>query len=1569
MFLFYEGALLNEGDEYLISSIGVGQYSISIDTAKIGLPDIKTIAIVANWSAGAPYYSEALQNVTIIVTNRQTRIEITVPPSDTQYLDNVTFDFTFIDVESGLPIAVMPNDVRIISEGIQLTTGDYGITSIGTGSRISLNSTVISPSLISGWNITLVVLWTGGAPYYENDRFTVYVTTISRTGRVELDQVNDTPLGSNITLGLVFSDQAKGVGIEGASVVLSCLENPGLVENMDYWITEGTGLEAGRYLVEVNSSSLGSLGLYHFTLEVRWNPSVSPFFRNVTNIQMEGYVRAIQVSLSSELPTPSVAAFYQNISFTVSFIDIDNSLGILNAEGAISLTYLSTGLEPSNWRVQAIGGGVYNITLNVTDSLSTGLQYITINITLFPYQSATTQTVLVVRNRVGGLSADIPTANYAGEPTYVTVYLADEDSGGTPQSGATLLLTWGAFSSFTDLGDGRYNVTLFTTNLGFGIQTLTIGASLSQYSISPLSIEIELLAVTSELIVTWSGPRPYSPLEIYWGEPLTIYAAFNDTLRNQLVTAATVTYSWASGSDSFGTTGMPGNYSVIIDTSLGRALDTIAVIIEGQAPNYLNATAQISFQLLSRPMDVIPEESRYFFSIDWGGQASVVVYLQDSESGGLVTDANITASWEFANLTLADVPGRPGYYSANLPTYNASFGTYEIQISAFKENFANASVTLSMSISKIHMVLWLDNTTAAYEYTPVYWSEIVRIGVYVLTPALNTTDPYSTGLTDCIVRWFSPELGTNGTLLNGILIGGPGYYYFDFNTTESSASVHTFVLAAEPPNTDYTDAENYTTILVGNLPAIVQSPGSQDLVWGWNGYINFTFYDTFNEAGIHADKATYQWAGGVGDAMYLGNGSYGVPVDASTLRPGMYRLTISFQKINFNDLQLTIAVNIAPVPTAITLNLPDEYRVGETWTQLQVPYGDILDVVLRFNNTWNGRGISGAAFTSSVFSGPGFFEDSLTLSDSGSGSYSFVFDTTPWDLYSEFTFKIQFSLENHTTSVFTFVITIIEIPTEIQILGPSILSLSYSNETTFWVLYSDVWPGHQGQGISGASVAIENDNSELVTVELVGEDTSTPGRYQFRVVVSRDTGSANVILLFNKSFYVSGQVSLRISISPSEADIAMQNAVTFGSAFMIIIILSATIWIRVIKVPKIIRTLSSQIRSLRRKRLPKAAEVRSRQELVAQIFDELCEDLEIVKEASSMPPESIVVDVPEIGQLILDLAILTDMSTEEVDEFRRDISKMKMSQQTSFVAEVIMQEVGRVARRDGKTIEQVLEDVRLERQARVGGEAAPITLPGFDIEEQEAALFSPTEVSEAAEDRLNEREIQEMRTGLLERGLPMHEVDSVVEQARSLPKDVAEMLLKSFGQAVDMHEPDLDTAKLSDMEIEMIRQQLTEEGAGFKEINMILEQARDVPRALAMELLKGFRHDRETKKEKVKEPTETMSEEDLTALRGRLFIKGTPEHEIDAIIEQARTVRKELAAEFIKEVEERAPLPDEGEIEFADRLSEMEIEDLREELERRNLPKEEIKAILNQAKNLPSALIKDLLDSIDAEKK
>ncbi|MFW9964718.1 MAG: hypothetical protein ACFFCX_14215, partial [Candidatus Sifarchaeia archaeon] len=1561
--LYYGLVLLTPAIDYEITEVSPGQYAISVDSSVLGPPGVKTIQVIASWSAGQPYYSNAQRNINIPVTERPSNVEIVFPPGQTWYFDNVTFDFAFVDLSTGERIIVGLSDIKIFSGLALLSYGDYVIQTIGSIYRVQINSTVISANLVSNWNITVQIDWTTGAPYYRDDSTSIFVNTVGRVGNVELSPIEQTPFGDLMNISLIFTDQRTGMGIQDATVVLDCVEVPGLVEGVDYWVQMGTGIDSGKYRILVSTLSLGSLGVFTFEIEVQWSALVSPFYGNILAPELQGRVREIQTSVSSDLPSPSVVAFYEDISFVIHFSDTDHGLPINGAVGQISVNYASTGLEPSSWSVLALGLGQYNITLSMIDSLSVGLQSVIVTINLSPYEIAQTSVVFGLRNRVAGLSAVVAPTNYAGYATSVMIYLVDYDADDNPLPGANLILTWGDSKSYVDLGDGSYNLTLQTGNLNFGSQILNVQANLLHYSITSLNVEINLLSVPSELLVSWSGPTGTS--EIYWGEPLTIFAAINDTLRNQTVSVSTITYDWDGGTGSFQPSGIPGNYTAILDTSLGTISDTIIVIIEGSAPNYIDSSYQLVFRLLPRPMDIIPEES-YVFTVSYGAIAQVDVILEDGRGYGLVSEANLKASWDYAsNLTLVEMPANPGHYRLIIPTESAGFGIYQIRIDASKQNYGDASVTLIMRVSQIQMVVWLDNVTATYEYTSFYWSEVVRIGVYVLAPALNASYPFSTGLDGLIVTWNSPELGTNGTLVNGILIGGSGYYYYDFNTSLGIAALHSFIISANPPNPDYTEADNSTSIFVRNREATIESPGSPEFVWGWTGLVNVTYFDSFNEQRVQADFSAFSWAGGAGSAVYLGEGVYGIPINTTSLRPGTYTITIEFRKANYEDTELTIRIHIASVPTEIVILLPEDYRIGDVWTNLRVPYGDTLTITLLYNDTYGAQGIPNAQFNNSFYSGPGVYEDPLVLTNHGNGNYSFVFSTLDWELYSTVSFHIRFMLENYTTAVFVFEINIIKIQTNLEIDGPSMMSLHWGVNTTFWVFYSDTWPTHSGVGITDATVVIDNQNPDFATVEYLGPDAARPGYYQFRVIALRAAGVAEVTIHFNKTYYDENEVSLSISVSPSQQDIDMQNAITFGGAFLIILILGSLVWVRILRVPKIIRILSGQIRQVRRGKVPKRAkEAKTRQALLAEIFNELYEPTGLRRKAAQMPGEPIVIEVPEIDELIIDLSILTGMTQQEIDDFRHEISKMKMSQQTSFVREVIRQEVIRVAGVQNKSLEQVIEEVVEERRRRIGGTSLPPKPEAYMAVEEEAEAVDEEEEGIDFENRMREFELEEMATELEKRGIPKHEIESFIEQARDLPKDIVEMLLQSFQPRERVEAAEKEIEHLTEKEIEELRAELIKRKASDREIESIIDQARSLPRELALDLI---REPEEPPKKKKAKKVEVFSKEELKELKAELVKKGVPKKEIDSIMKQAKTVEKDKVEDFLKTIEDQELKAAPDEIEFEDKLTEIEVEDLRKQLKQRGLPDEEIESIVQQAKGLPSALIEDLLKSIDAD--
>ena len=1551
---------LQIGTQYLLTATGDGRYVVSLNSTALIDPGFKTVRVLANWTSGSPYHGNASIDVSVSVTRRPTSVQIVVPPSQTRYLDNMSFSFVFTDLTDNRAITVLTSaDINIWANGTLLGLDNYSLSKVGSLFVLVVNSTVLSPRLVnpSNYNLTIKADWNdSAAPYYFDDSETVRVTTTHRLGTVNLGQFATTPMGDNISLALTFLDSSTSAPIQGALVGLFCINKTGLIENVDYWISDDN---AGTYTVLVSSSSLGSLGQYIFTLQVGWSPSESPYYSNVTALRMTATVRPVQASLAVGLPIPSIIAFHQNVFLAVNMTDDDRSVPVNGAVGAISVLYKSSMTEPAVWSIRALGGGVYSITVNVTEALEPGPQTFIIKVSLYPYAETQIETTVQVRFRIGLLAAEVQPAVYAGTVTFVIVNLTDFEANDRPLTGAVLNLTWGDSAYWYELGAGLYNVTLVTERLMHGTNALLVGASLPLYDIEPLRLDLNLLSVPSEISIA-----DRTPSELYWGESITVYAAFNDTLRNRLIPSAILTYSWIGGSGILAQSGVLGNYSVTLDTALAPSRTTVEITITGSSPNYINATARVVFRLMPRLFQIMSDRGSAF-SVNRRSTAVITVHVQDQLTGSPVTGVALTADWLYGTIAFSEVSGQPGQYTVSISTdQTITYESYTIEVNAVKENYLDASIVFSMSISPILTVVWFDSTTASYEYTMINWSQQVRIGIYVLAIGLNESYPWQTGISACNVTWYSPELAMSGTLMNGTGIGGPGYYYYDFNTTESTATLHTFRIYAKPLSNEFEDSQNSTSLFIKNLPASVISPGSQDVTWGWEGSIDFTYLDVYHGIGIQGADASFYWAGGQGQLVETEIGVYTVLIDSSNVRPGLYRLTASFLKVNYDSIELSLSIRVAPVPTEAVLTIPSFFYVEGSLEDLEIPYGDSLDVVLLYNDSAMGAGIPAAIIEKATFSGPGFFEIPFNLTEMGLGNYSFHFDTTAWFIGDLFTFNVQRTLENRTTATIQFRIQVIEIPANAVVDVQPEVSLFYGMNATVWIYYTDTWEGHTARSIIDASVTIGNTGPQFVDVIYQGEDPLREGWYRFTINAQRITGTAEVTISLNKTYYETRNVHLTVSVSPSESDIIFGQILTYGSAFALILIASAIVWVRVLRVPSQVRKMGRLIKQLKKGRMPKPVTgVKTRQQILTELFNEISKPAGVSRKPGAIPAESVEVKVPQIEELIVELSILTKMSQEELDMFRTEISKMKLSDQTTFAKEVISQEAIRVAKAQGKSVEQILQEVRDERKRRIGGtEGAPIAAP-----EALEILEEVKEEEVAPEDRLTEEELRIMRAELERRGLPAHEIEAIMSQAKELPRDVSEALLKTFVEKVKHEEPnEAAEAKefLSETELQDLRQRLEKKKGSSREIESIMAQAKELPRDLAHELLESKAA---TKKAVKKAPSiDTLSTSELEDLRKELLQKGLPAQEADSIVEQARTVPRNLVGEFLKSVGgKKAP---EEEVEFEDRLSDFEVEDLRKKLQERKIPRDEIESIVAQAKSLPKALVEELLKSIDADR-
>jgi len=326
-------------------------------------------------------------------------------------------------------------------------------------------------------------------------------------------------------------------------------------------------------------------------------------------------------------------------------------------------------------------------------------------------------------------------------------------------------------------------------------------------------------------------------------------------------------------------------------------------------------------------------------------------------------------------------------------------------------------------------------------------------------------------------------------------------------------------------------------------------------------------------------------------------------------------------------------------------------------------------------------------------------------------------------------------------------------------------------------------------------------------VHLLKTELSEPGVYILSIQVDAPilpvgivTAYEQITIILNLDNYEQQELELSVTIEPTEMQYTMSSAISIATPSFLLLILAAVLWTRHFSIPKRLRQLNGQIKALRKGKIPKpVTESKSRQDLVAELFNDTFVKLDITRTSTQMPDVAIPIKVPEIRELLIQLSILTHLNQEELDEFNADISKMKMSEQAAFVKEVIMQEAIRAARAEGKTVEEIVEEV--ERQAtrmlsdpdatedaepEVGEEVEErVFLVDEEVEDKVEEVDTedktPTEEETVKTEKLSTFEIDELKSELIKKGVPNHEIDMIIEQARQLPRELVDELVKSLG--------------------------------------------------------------------------------------------------------------------------------------------------------------------------------------------
>ncbi|OLS28638.1 MAG: hypothetical protein ThorAB25_18250, partial [Candidatus Thorarchaeota archaeon AB_25] len=969
-------------------------------------------------------------------------------------------------------------------------------------------------------------------------------------------------------------------------------------------------------------------------------------------------------------------------------------------------------------------------------------------------------------------------------------------------------------------GTGVYTIRIDTTALGTP-GTFLFDLDVSWDGSSPYYLNLATILMTGVVNKIDTILIPQNEIkEVQWSSSVSLDFTYKSLLDDSLIDNADI--KWGSSFEFAGPAGFigSGQYQAFIDTAAYTDLHVGTYVITITIENltaYKSAVTYVTLVITALDSDMmLIDPALPVISINRGAALPITIYLTDGSSipipNGQVTQVL---------ATIDDVPfplsytGTLGYYNVTLPeddetaTKRAPGTPYDVILSATMMDYDPAifSFTFYVLQTSTYVQLGIDTFD---EMTFVY----SEFGLLTVNVVHTSSTPFWNGT----VQWSISDLGLAANFTTDY---GNGTFSTYFDTTAVGYGIVPVSLRFIPWNNMslYATSTKLITVAITRIQTTATPPSGREFYWGWSGYLEFIYWSESFGTGIANANVTLTLPGVESSiAIDLNNGTYLVFLNTSLLRgsASYLPLTVSFTKANHLEANAIIQIRVLEVPTEILVE-SIEYTpsyIGDLndLINLQIPIGDSMAIDFWYNDTDSSEGFIGGlagaiATPDTLLRGPTITTPlDVTIIHLGGGLYRVIFDTMDSTIAAvvhpeEYRLAIVMALDNRTTSNIVFNILVINTPTELVILDTIPSFMTNGESITLELFYHDTW---HNLGISGATFSTNVSAGSPFSASI--EAGSIPGQYFLTVNtggIMLSPGSGTVTVTLNAEAYSIGSESFFIEIAQSGVDVLVTNGVVYGLPLVLIVAILGMAYLRVWSVPKRLRQINAQIKTIRKGKVPKpVSDAKSRQELIKDLFNDTFEDLEITRTTDQIPEESIPVEVPELGELLIQLSILTNLNQQELDEFKADIAKMKMSEQAAFVKEVIMQEAIRAARREGKSVDEVLGALQKEATQKLAGEEArdaaveeeeepeeePVFLPAKEEEPEPERVTAPEEPTKPDEDediifssdQMSPFEIEELRKELIEKGVPLAEIDIILKQAEELPRELIEELIRSL---------------------------------------------------------------------------------------------------------------------------------------------------------------------------------------------
>ncbi|MHA2193909.1 MAG: hypothetical protein ACXAAR_10845, partial [Candidatus Thorarchaeota archaeon] len=491
--------------------------------------------------------------------------------------------------------------------------------------------------------------------------------------------------------------------------------------------------------------------------------------------------------------------------------------------------------------------------------------------------------------------------------------------------------------------------------------------------------------------------------------------------------------------------------------------------------------------------------------------------------------------------------------------------------------------------------------------------------------------------------WYVTGTALSGTLANP----RTGYYSTVIDTTTIGYGIWPISIRARTwaNASEFADTSIQLTLTITRIPTTVLRPANLDVYWGWSGNIEF-IYSAGAFGNVTGANAPFTWDVLSGNATAGPNGRYFVFVNTSQVTPGFYTLSLTLSKENYQEGPASILIRVLETPTSIYVDSVDYTPAYAgtllSLTNLQIPLGESMIIDFWYNDTDDSDGylggLSGAfATANSLLRGPTIDAPlNIPLVDLGNGLYRVSFDTMNPAIAAIVTdepyrFYIEMDLANRTIAEVLIRIEVIEIPTELVVIGDLPTTIVNGDSYTILVFLNDTWhnvglPGQSSPDIGSDTGAVRWDWEEL----------SEPGYYNLILLTGGilNAGSGFVTVTLDIPDHQSMTAVVQISVTPNQFDEWLLLLLFIGLPIGFVAVVSIGAYVRIWNVPKRLRQINGLIKSIRKGKIPSpVVEAKSRQELVADLFNDTFSEMKVTRVASQMPEESIPIEVPEMGDL------------------------------------------------------------------------------------------------------------------------------------------------------------------------------------------------------------------------------------------------------------------------------------------------------------------------------------------------